>query len=72
VVDGLPYVSRDTLKTFLLEQGIKPGSVESYLKTSGREGMIVRDLLDAKIIRKEGKGWVVVDQGFGDELLLKI
>jgi hypothetical protein len=28
--------------------------------------------LDAKIIRKEGKGWVVVDQGFGDELLGKV
>ena len=72
LVDGLPYVSRDTLKTFLLEQGIKPGSVESYLKTSGREGMIVRDLMDAKIIRKEGKGWVVIDRDLGNELLLKI
>jgi hypothetical protein len=72
LVDGLPYISRDTLKTFLLEQGIKPGSVESYLKTSGREGMIVRDLMDAKIIRKEGKGWVVIDRDFGNELLLKI
>jgi hypothetical protein len=34
--------------------------------------MIVRDLMDAEIIRKEGKGWVVIDRDFGNELLLKI
>jgi hypothetical protein len=67
IVDGLPYVSREAFKGWMLEQGIKESSADQMLKASGRAGNIVRDLTDAKILHKFESGWQVVDR----ELVIK-
>ena len=71
VVDGKPYVSRDAFKEFLIGRGIKETSVDQHLKQSAKPGMIIRDLIDAQIIVKHEKGWVVKDRVLAEELIIK-
>ena len=71
LVDGVPYVSREAFKEFLIGRGIKETSVDQHLKQSAKQGMIIRDLIDAQIIGKYENGWLVKDRGLAEELIIK-
>jgi hypothetical protein len=55
----------------LIGRGIKETSVDQHLKQSAKPGMIIRDLIDAQIIVKHEKGWVVKDRALAEELIIK-
>ena len=46
--------------------------MDQHLKSSARAGMIVKDLIDAQIIGKQDKGWVVTERDLGSKMILKI
>ena len=71
LVDGVPYVSREAFKEFLIGRGIKETSVDQHLKQSAKQGMIIRDLIDAQIIGKYENGWLVKDRELAEKLIIK-
>jgi hypothetical protein len=69
VRDDQPYIARDDLRAFMIENGTSEKNADQLLKPSGREGSIVRDLLDAKIVGKLDKGFAVIEGSFVDDLM---
>jgi len=69
VRDDQPYIARDDLRAFMIETGTSEKNADQLLKPSGREGSIVRDLLDAKIVAKLDKGFAVIEGSFADDLM---
>jgi hypothetical protein len=69
VRDDQPYIARDDLRAFMIENGTNEKNADQLLKPSAREGSIVRDLLDAKIVEKMDKGFAVIEGSFADDLM---
>lgn len=69
VREGQPYIAREDLRQFMIDNGTNEKNADQLLKPSAREGSIVRDLLDAKIVEKMDKGFAVIEGSFADDLM---
>ena len=69
VREGRPYIAREDLRQFMIDNGTNEKNADQLLKPSAREGSIVRDLLDAKIVEKMDKGFAVIEGSFADDLI---
>jgi hypothetical protein len=73
VVDGAPFISRDALRQYLIEQrGISPESADVYLRPSSK-GKLIAELTAAKVVEaaRDNVGWRIVDAGLAASLLLR-
>jgi putative DNA primase/helicase len=73
VVDGAPFLSRDALRQYLIEQrGISPDSADVYLRPSSK-GKLIAELATAKVVEaaQDNAGWRIVDAGLAASLLLR-
>ena len=73
VVDGAPFVSRNALRQYLIEQrGLSPDSADVYLRPSSK-GKLIAELIAAKVVEvtQDNAGWRIVDAGLAASLLLR-
>jgi hypothetical protein len=68
--DGAPYVARNDLIKYLVEnEGVKEETAKMYVK-EGKKGRLVYNLLTAQVITPHDKGWLISDQVLASTLLL--
>jgi hypothetical protein len=73
VVDGAPFIPRDALRQYLIEQrGISPDSADVYLRPSSK-GKLIAELVTARVVEatQDNAGWRIVDAGLAASLLLR-
>jgi hypothetical protein len=73
VVDGAPFIPRDALRQYLIEQrGISPDSADVYLRPSSK-GKLIAELVAARVVEatQDNAGWRIVDAGLAASLLLR-
>jgi phage/plasmid primase-like uncharacterized protein len=73
VVDGAPFIPRNALRQYLIEQrGLSPDSADVYLRPSSK-GKLIAELTAAKVVEavQDNAGWRIVDTGLAASLLLR-
>jgi len=68
-INGSPFISRESLFNFLLEEGYSKSTANATLRPS-RTDRLIGHLLNAEIIKKEGEGWRVIHPAFCSSLLI--
>lgn len=70
VREGLPYVARNDLIKYLVEnEGVKDDTAKMYVKES-KKGRLIYNLLTAQIVSPFDKGWLICDQVLSSTLLM--
>lgn len=69
--EHLPYLTRSALLDYVVENmGIKENSAKVYISPS-QKGKVIHELLIAEIIRNFENGWLVIDDIFSSQMMLK-
>lgn len=71
LLDGQPYVTRQTLIDYLVEfENLKPASASVYCRETAK-GKLIYNLLNAQIIQGTAEGWVVIDPVTASSMLIR-
>lgn len=69
--NGSPYVARNDLIQYLIEnEGVSESTAKMYVK-EGKKGRLIYNLLTAEIITQHDRGWIICDQVLASALLIR-